>query len=138
MMSTSVTRAARYGAAFWAVLTAVVLLVPGTAMPLGEALPLGPKAFVEMAAHVVLFWILGWLVKRGFVVDGRGRALRMRWLQALLSYCVLLELIQIAVPFRGFQFVDVVLGFVGVFLGLGWRSRPIEDPALPYTSPPSA
>lgn len=106
----------RRAAVAWALLTAALLLMPGSERepepPMWEAM----DTVFELAAHFVLYLVLAWLVARSV---SRVRESGRHWVAGLLVYCVALEVGQYFIPFRGVEALDVVFGFLGVWLG--WR-----------------
>ena len=111
----------------WVLVIAALLLAPGGALP-GAGLPEAVTTALELGVHLVVFLALAYLAARGYggdVGDGESRplqGLRSRVLAAVLAYCVLLEIFQIAVPGRGFEFVDIAIGWLGALLGFGRRA----------------
>ncbi len=116
----------------WALVIAALLLVPGRNLP-GAGLPEAVVTALALGVHFVVFLALAYLAARGYSEDGgygggsgdggsrRPEGCRSRVLAAVLAYCVLLEILQIAVPGRGFEFVDIAIGWLGALLGLGRR-----------------
>jgi hypothetical protein len=112
----------------WAVATAALLLLPGSTLP-GRDLPGPLVTAIEIAVHGSLFFGLAWLANRGFVAAagsaaGSNSQAQRRWrvLAVVLAYCVLLEIAQIPVPGRGFEVLDIAVGWLGAILGLGRRA----------------
>jgi hypothetical protein len=122
----------------WGVATAGLLLAPGSSLP-GSGLPETLETALELGAHLVLFLVLAYLAGHGYggyggsvgplepagskelagLTDPVGR--RSRVFAAVLAYCVLLEILQIAVPGREFEFVDIAAGWFGAVLGSSKR-----------------
>lgn len=118
---------ARILAAGWALLTAVLLLV---SMPSSQAVPRGPRLAeaMELTAHLVLFGVLAWLVRWGFVEPDEPQSdSRVQWIRALCVYCVGLEVLQLQIPQRGFEVLDIVLGLAGIGLGFFTLKRRAAD-----------
>lgn len=112
----------------WAVATAALLLLPGSTLP-GRDLPGPLVTAIEIAVHWSLFFGLAWLANRGFAAPGGSVAgsssetnRRRRVLAVVLAYCVLLEIAQIAIPGRGFELLDIAVGWLGAILGLRRRA----------------
>lgn len=110
----------------WALGAAALLLAPSRALP-GDDLPEAVTTVIELAVHVALFLGLAYVALRGYAppADSRSsggpssrRASRRRLLAAILSYCLALELLQLWVPGRGFEVVDIAAGWIGAALGL--------------------
>ncbi len=104
----------------WALVVAVLLLVPGGGLP-GAGLPEAVTTAVELGAHLVVFLALAYLAARGYGGSRSPKERRNRVLAAVFAYCVLLEILQIAIPGRGFEFVDIAIGWLGAVLGFGRR-----------------
>ncbi len=130
----------RAAAGLWAVGTTVLLLMPGSPVPIGKEADERWIEALELSAHVILFLVQAILVSRGWLGAGRASdpgpalgAARLRpWLWILAVFCVALEVLQIPVPHRGFELIDVLAGWLGLAVGfLPWRRR-----ELPYTAPP--
>ena len=116
-MSRLSIRAARRLASIWAALTTALLLLPGPTEEPARPLPTFLQAGLELAAHFILFTVLAWLVRRS------AFSIRTRWiLAALVVYCATLEVLQLVVPHRGFEVLDIVFGWLGLWLGWG-RAR---------------
>lgn len=110
----------------WAAATGALLLMPGSRLP-GARLTEPWVTAIELAIHFVLFFGLSWLSVRGFSPGPRTpddsdlpRLRRRRVLTVVLAYCVLLEILQIAVPGRGFELIDIAAGSLGSLLGF-WK-----------------
>ena len=100
--------------------------MPSEVLPESE-LPGIVETALELAVHFVVFLGLAYLAARGYAREGldnrdgawrppTGR--RSRLLAAVLAYCVLLEILQIAVPGRNFEFADIAVGWLGALLGI--------------------
>jgi len=103
--------------------------MPGGDLP-GAELPGAVTTTLELGAHLAVFLALAYLAARGYGGDGgdgvstvsrRPKGRTSRVLAAVLAYCVLLEILQIAIPGRGFEFVDIAIGWFGALLGFGRR-----------------
>lgn len=113
-------RTSRGPAVLWAVAAAILLLMPGSSFPdSGLAEPLETAA--ELGAHFVLFFGLAYLAGRGYAGAGTPGGRRSRVLAAILAYCVLLEILQIAIPGRSFELRDIAVGSLGVLFGFKRR-----------------
>ncbi len=104
---------ARLAALVWAAFTAVLLLLPGSAF---QAAAPGWERFEQVLAlcvHFVLFLVLAWLVRRSGTRDSSSVIV------ILATFCVILEVAQIWIPNRTFEFPDIAMGC----LGIGWVFR---------------
>ena len=111
-------------AAGWTVLVALLLLAPVSG--LGGALdwlPADLEEHLDKLVHFVLFCGQSWFVRPLVPPDDRHRLTALVAF-ACLAYAVLLEGLQMAVPGRGFELLDIVWGGLGVAAGLAlrWRS----------------
>lgn len=114
------TRKGRLAALAWSLLATVLLLTPGPDLP-GRGLAASVETAIELSVHVVLFLVLAALARRGFgsAIHRPGR--KSRIFAVVLAYCVLLEILQIAVPGRGFEMIDIAAGGVGAAIGMRAR-----------------
>jgi len=115
---------ARPLAAVWALLTNVLLLLPGSSWE-AVAPGLGLDEALEVTAHFVLYFVLTCLVWAGFVTptdDTPGPSGR-EWLVALAVLCVGLEVLQIQVPNRSVELVDIAVGLLGIGVASVWARR---------------
>ncbi len=100
----------------WALGTAALLLMPGGNLP-DSGLPGALEFAIELGVHFILFFGLSLLAVRGYAGPEQEAGRSTRVLAALLAYCVLLEILQIAVPGRNLEVPDLALGMLGVLLG---------------------
>lgn len=114
-------RTDRILAVVWAGLTAVLLLFPGPGSQSEEPIPGYLEEGLELAVHFVLFFVLSWLVRRALAGSpgGEGRVGLTLPVLALAGYCATLEFLQILIPHRGFEWLDIVFGCLGILLG--WK-----------------
>jgi VanZ family protein len=100
----------RVPAVLWAALTALLLLTPGDSLPSDLWLldVLSPE-IMELLTHSVLFFVQAVLL----VPVWRSWGLVSFF---SLFYALVLELLQIPVPGRGFGWVDLVADAVGILL----------------------
>jgi VanZ family protein len=107
---------------------ACLLLMPGSIF---ETTWLAPpwRHSVDSVAHGVLFFVLAILVWR----SARSRSSRAAAATPgfCLAYATLLEFLQIPIPGRTFETIDIVAAFLGILAALGWtllvRRRPPEQ-----------
>ena len=116
----------RWAAGAWAVLVAMLLLVPGSSVPaVPWWVPTTFGGWIDSFVHAFLFLVQMVLVERAVERRGRGRERRLR-VTVVLGWAFLLELLQIPVPGRSFQFIDLLFAAVGVAIALaavGRRAR---------------
>ncbi|MFQ5525867.1 MAG: VanZ family protein [Thermoanaerobaculia bacterium] len=119
-------RSFRLAAWAWALLTAVLLLMPGSEAGREPFLPPLVETILELVVHFVLFLVLAWLTTRAAAVsESAGRVRWQRLFVALVAYCVALELGQLFVPLRHAEPLDLVFGCLGIWLGArAGRARP--------------
>lgn len=112
----------------WALVCAVLLLVPSADLP-GQEWSGIVKAAIEIAVHIGLFFVLAWLAANGFsavkeAIESSAVALpadrKTQVFAVVLAYCLLLEILQIPVPGRNFELLDLVAGGLGAVVG-SWR-----------------
>jgi len=108
----------RLASALWALLTAVLLLLPGSVLEPGRTLPSRLEEAVELTVHFVLFFVLAWLVARARGDAAAGAGARVT-VAVIVAYCTALEFLQILVPNRGFELLDIAFGWLGIWAG--WR-----------------
>ena len=112
------------GAGAWALLVAGLLLMPRDALPTPLWwVPASLGGWLDCLAHAFLFFVQAQLVVR-VVRRGVDRPARRLLLALVLIYAVLLELLQIPVPGRNLQVMDMVFAGLGIgFAELSTRSR---------------
>lgn len=103
----------------WLLLILLLTLTPGQAIPdtsLWEEL-----INVDKVVHFLIFSILVLLMIIGFTKQYRFASVRKYAIPAALGisigYGLLIELIQIIIPDRGFELMDVVANTIGCFIG---------------------
>jgi hypothetical protein len=101
-------------AAIWAAIIAVLLLLPGSALPtVPWWFPSTFGGWIDSLIHGALFLVQAWLllpVRTAGPVVMTSR----KWSAVCLAYAVVLELLQIPVPGRSLQLVDVVFAALGI------------------------
>ncbi len=86
----------------------------------------------DIGLHVVIFGLLGWLLLRSLdrlEAEGRLAVARPVLVAALPAalYGLLLEIVQHAIPGRGFELQDVVANALGAWLGAWVWSLLVDD-----------
>ena len=100
----------------WAGLCAWLLLTPGRELPLGPG-------WTDKPAHFVLFLVQGWLLFRGLRTSGRRRP-AVAAAAATVLYASVLEVAQLWVPGRSWEWADLLAGAAGGLLAVvGARHR---------------
>ena len=105
-------------ALLWSLLVAVLLLTPGEELP---DVGLDP---VDKLAHVLIFGSHCFLLRRALAGRAEGGATRVAAASVSGVYAVLLEVAQLWVPGRGFEWWDLVANAVGVALAALLPARP--------------
>lgn len=123
---------------FWAAFTAALLLMPSRTfhqVPVAGAF----EIVLDVGAHFFLFGVLALLAVRGFGDAPFAIGRRSRVFGAVAGYCVLLEILQMPVPGRGFELLDIAVGWLAIVIGFAWRRRLRAERgnSLPYTPRPS-
>ncbi len=112
----------RLHALLWSLVVAVLLLAPGDDLAISERWD-----WLDKPAHAALFAVQAALLASALGAERRrGRELAAALVSGL--YAALLELAQLWVPGRGFDFWDLVADAAGigaVCLLLGWRRASI-------------
>ena len=110
----STLQTSRFQAIGWAALTTFVLLAPGRpddGFPLW--IPEVVRPFADKFVHALLFGVLVTLLHRATAPENRSRS-RLVWTLASVSVLVvILEWAQRWVPYRTFDWMDMVAGRVG-------------------------
>ena len=105
----------------WAVLVAVVTLLPNSQMP-DIRFDLWALLTFDKLAHSLVFFVLSFLCIIGFIKQSRYAYLRFYApkfsLLICLSYGLVLELIQPIVSDRTFELLDVAANSIGTLLGI--------------------
>lgn len=105
----------------WALVVALVLLLPGGALPGRPGwLPIELLPWLDDAVHAALFGVLAWLAWPP-VESRRLRSGAGLLLLGCGAYALLLELAQVPIPTRGFELSDLVAGVLGAGAGLWAR-----------------
>ena len=125
--ASSVNRTRWGQAGAWGLFVAVLLLLPGEAIPAAPWwLPRSFDGWLDCLAHALLFFGQAWLVLRA-AGAGTSKRTTTALLIAVLAYALLLELAQIPVPGRSFQVVDMAFAAIGIgaacLLGRNFAAR---------------
>ena len=104
-------------AAVAATLVAVLMLLPGRAVP-----PVPAFDWADKVAHLLLFLAMTLLVIRSFKSTSRFERPVLAAALATLAYSVLLEVAQGMIPGRFLEPADMVANGVGVMLALPLQS----------------
>jgi VanZ family protein len=103
----------------WLLLILLLTLTPGQAIP--ETSLWEELINVDKVVHFLIFSILVLLMIVGFTKQYRFASVRKYAVPAALGisigYGLLIELIQIIIPDRGFELMDVVANTIGCFIG---------------------
>jgi len=111
-------------AVWWAILIAVLLLAPGSAVPtVPWWVPASIGGWADCLVHGALFLVEALLVLRGTGGARTGALRQGRWVLMLLAYALLLELLQLQVPGRSFQWMDIVSAALGIGIAVFWLRR---------------
>jgi len=100
----------------WSAGTAGLLLLPGGIFGTLGLEPLWLR-FAESAVHGGLFFVMAVLLGRAFLV--REASAVAATMAICLVYAILLELLQIPVPGRSFEVIDIVAAAVGILAAVG-------------------
>jgi VanZ family protein len=104
---------------FWALITALGLVIPGADMP-----RIDPDLnWVSALAHFVLCFVLAWLLYRSLSGGGRSTPSAVGVWVACFVYSGLLEVAQLWVPGRSFELADFVVNALGALGGVLWAKR---------------
>ena len=91
---------------------------------------------LDKGAHVCEYWLLTWLAFRAARFMGIPRRAALRWIGiTAIGYGALLEGVQLLLPYRSAEWMDIAANAVGVALG-AWmtRSRVCAQAAMISTS----
>ena len=102
----------------FAVIIAVLMLVPGGAMP-----PVPTYDWADKAVHLLVFLVMTVLAIRSFRALKRFKRPVLSAAAATLAYAVVLDLAQAFVPGRFWDPVDVLAGALGVGAAMLLQSR---------------
>lgn len=101
----------------WALLIAVLVLLPGQNLPQLEESILS----IDKLVHAFLFTGLAFLIVVGFIKQSAYPALRNKALLysflVSISYAILVEVLQLFSPARMFEIMDMTANISGVFGG---------------------
>jgi VanZ family protein len=105
----------------WAIFLLLITLTPGKAMPATGHWDL-PHA--DKVVHFVGFGVLAFLMMRGFNKQNKYNWLRkesiLSSLLLTISFGIIIEILQIFVPERSFDLLDIVANTTGALTGLGF------------------
>lgn len=112
-------------AVLWAGLTSVISLVPSRKIPYVKVIA---RYDLDQYGHGIIFMIFGALLLLGFIKNNVGvkKAVLSAFLIAVV-YGTILELIQISIPSRGFEWLDLMFNSAGALLG-AWGAKFIFKP----------
>lgn len=103
----------------WLLLILLLTLTPGQSIP--ETNLWNALISVDKVVHFMIFGILVLLMIVGFTKQYRYEKLRKNAIPAALAvsiaYGITIELIQIAIPGRGLELMDIVANTLGCFIG---------------------
>jgi VanZ family protein len=103
----------------WAVVILALTVLPGARLPEKDL----QLVSMDKLAHVGMFMIQCFLLVVGFIKQQNNSYLRRNAMQMSLVvsvfYGISIELIQMALPERSFEFLDIISDSIGAFLGLG-------------------
>lgn len=112
-------------AAAWALVVAVLLLVPAYLLPVAPSdLPSLLEAWADKLGHVALFFVLAWLLARSFRELPAVRRPRFTAVLVAAAYGGLLELAQILLAARSAELADSLANLAGGLLALCVAPRP--------------
>lgn len=105
----------------WLLLVLLLTLTPGENMPqtsLWEDL-----LSFDKVAHFFIFGVLVFLMIIGLSKQYRYQFLRSKAVQVSLAigiaYGIIIEIIQLFIPGRGFEVADIIANTIGCFMGFG-------------------
>lgn len=103
----------------WLLIILLLTLTPGNALP--ETNLWAELLNIDKVVHFIIFGILAMLMIIGFTKQYTFAALRKYAVTAALAvsigYGILIELIQIPIPGRGLELMDMVANTIGCLLG---------------------
>ncbi len=99
---------------FWILFCTVLFCMPGDALPKTRLIDI---PFFDKWVHTFLFAVLNFLLLKAYYKEGPKTM--VIWLTLLICYGVLIEVVQLyLIPFRSFDWVDILADTLGIFLGL--------------------
>jgi len=107
-----------YFAIIWGLLTTIVTLIPFSDIPYSKFISIYD---LDNIIHAIIFLIFCFLLFIGFQESNLKFNINPYLLALAISviYGLILELIQITIPKRGFEYFDIVSNTIGSFFGLG-------------------
>ena len=108
-----------YLAIIWGLITSAVTLIPSNEIPYSKFISIYD---LDNIIHAIIFLIFCFFLFLGFQESNLKININPYLLAFAISviYGFLLELIQITIPKRGFEYLDVISNTVGSFFGLGF------------------
>jgi VanZ family protein len=105
----------------WAIFLLIITLTPGKAMPATGQWEL---PYADKVVHFVGFGVLAFLMMRGFCKQKNFNWLRKKSLLSsfllAISFGIIIEILQIYVPERSFDLLDILANTTGALAGLGF------------------
>jgi VanZ family protein len=105
----------------WALVMLLLTLTPGENMP--ETSLWDNLLSFDKIAHLFMFAVLVFLMIVGLNKQYKYRFLRDKALQisviAGISYGIVIEIVQLFIPGRGFELADIFANTIGCFIGFG-------------------
>ena len=74
--------------------------------------------YADKIIHFILFFVQSYLVSKAYLV--KNKILNFSILKIILpfiGFCVSVEVIQIYIPYRSYESVDLLMNFIGSFVG---------------------
>ncbi|MEL0008419.1 MAG: VanZ family protein [Flammeovirgaceae bacterium] len=74
--------------------------------------------YADKIIHFILFFVQSYLVTKAYLV--KNKILNFSILKIILpfiGFCVSVEVIQIYIPYRSYESVDLLMNFIGSFVG---------------------
>ena len=74
--------------------------------------------YADKIIHFILFFVQSYLVTKAYLV--KNKTLNFSILKIILpfiGFCVSVEVIQIYIPYRSYESVDLLMNFIGSFVG---------------------
>lgn len=88
--------------------TALIILVLALIPNDGIAITL---PYQDKLKHIIAFFVLGWLLHRTNITKNHSSTMLF-----LLCYGLLIEFLQLLLPYRVFSFADIIADFIGIML----------------------